>query len=344
MSWIEKLYETYEACDGASQFEDEPLTPICHIIQKAHIEVTVDQNGHFSRARVLQREEQSTPIPATEDSASRSSNEAPHALCDKIQYCAKDYGKRGGRKKAYFEGYIKQLKQWCDSPFGHPKARVILSYLTKGTLVSDLITSKVVAANEHGTLASTSDTSLPPLFKLLTAKQGARDQGDALVRWRVEHPDELVSAVWEDKSLQESWIQFCKSQDTQRGVCFVTGNSDVALAAKHPRGIRYSGDGAKLISSNDTVNYTFRGRFRDGAEACGVGFEVTQKTHNALRWLIARQGDQAKNGDQVFVTWSIGGEQIPDPMKNTAQLFLDVMAEGRSEEQYVGDAGQLFAL
>jgi len=82
----------------------------------------------------------------------------------------------------------------------------------------------------------------------------------------------------------------------------------------------------------------------DGEEACGVGFEVSQRAHIALRWLIARQGEHAKNGDQVFVTWSIGGEQIPDPMKNTAQLFLDATAENGSEEQYVGDAGQLFAL
>jgi CRISPR-associated protein Csd1 len=346
MSWIEKLYETYERCHEAGQFEAEPLMPICHIAQQAHIEVALDSQGKFLRARVLQRGEQTTPIPATEDSASRSSNEAPHALCDKIQYCAKDYAERGGKKKPYFNSYITRLKDWCDSPFGHPKARAVFKYLMRGTLVTDLIAAQVGVAAERGMLADSfaSAGQLPPLFRLLQAKQGKRDQGDALVRWRVEQPGEPVSAVWDDKSLQNSWIQFCASRDAARGVCFVTGASDAALAAKHPRGIRFPGDGAKLISSNDNTNFTFRGRFGNAKEACGVGFEVTQKAHNALRWLITRQGGLAKNGDQVIVSWAIGGERIPDPMGNTAELFLEAACETVAGESYAGDAGQEFAL
>lgn len=346
MSWIEKLYKTYECCDGAPQFEGEPLTPICHVVQQAHIEIVIDSEAKFLRARVLQRGEQATTIPATEDSASRSSNEAPHALCDKIHYCAKDYGKRGGCKKPYFEGYIKQLRQWCDSPFSHLKAKTVCAYLAQGSLLSDLIAANVIVANESGKLIAKWDpaTALPALFKLLPPREGLRDQGDALVRWRVERPGELLSAVWEDKELQDSWIQFCASQDARRGPCFVTGNRDAVLADKHPRGIRFSGDAAKLISSNDNTNYTFRGRFQSAEEAYGVSFEVTQKAHNALRWLIARQGEHAKYGDQVFVSWSIGGAPIPDPLEDTDQLFSDAPAKSEPEEVYTGDAGQLFAL
>src|SRR5271168_974444 len=147
MSWIQKLYETYEACYAAKQFEAEPLVPICHVRQQAHVEVALDAKGRFMRARVVQKEP--TVLPATEDSASRSNNEAPHALCDKIQYCAKDYAKRGGRKKPYFDGYVRQLKEWDDSPFGHPKLRSVLAYLTGGALLTDLIASDVIVADSR---------------------------------------------------------------------------------------------------------------------------------------------------------------------------------------------------
>lgn len=212
--------------------------------------------------------------------------------------------------------------------------------------MEDLIREKIVVADRDGRLLDTwtGDGPLPPLLKLLTAKQGRRDQGDALVRWRVEIQGDLVSAVWEDLDLQASWVRFCASREAHLGVCFVSGHQDVPLASKHPRGIRWSSDGAKLISSNDKKGYTFRGRFKGGDEACGVGLEVTQKAHNALRWLIARQSDAGKTAEQVFVAWSTGGQAIPDPLKNTAQLFLDALPGDEAEPQYQGDAGQFFAL
>jgi CRISPR-associated protein Csd1 len=115
------------------------------------------------------------------------------------------------------------------------------------------------------------------------------------------------------------------------------------LASSHPKRLRHGADGAKLISSNDDSGYTFRGRFTRGDEACGVGFEVSQKAHNALRWLIARQSKAGKTAEQVFVSWSTGGQSIPDPWKNTAELLGDAPAGDTVELQYQGDAGQLFA-
>jgi len=346
VSWIDKLYQTYERCNGAPQFENEPLLPTSHLYQQAHIEIVIDSAGTYLSSRVLTKSEQKTSIPCTEDSASRSSNDAPHALCDKIQYCALDYVAKGGKKKPYWQSYRQQLEQWCASPYGHRKAKSVFAYLQKGNLLQDLIRENVVVADPDGQLVDTwiTDTPVPSLLKLLVAKQGHRDQGDALIRWKVEIPGDPVSAVWEDEELQTSWVKFCTSREARLGVCFVSGNQDVPLASKHPRGIRWSGDGAKLISSNDTSGYTFRGRFKNGDEACGVGFEVTQKAHNALRWLIERQGDAGKTAEQVLVSWSFGGQAIPDPLKDTRQLFLDVPTEEIAESAYQGDTGQQFAL
>jgi hypothetical protein len=98
MSWIQKLYETYDLCVNAPQFEKDPLLPVSHTEQQAHIEIIVDQSGNFQRAAVVARE--NTVFPATEDSAGRTNKPVPHPICDKIQYCAADYKEFGGRKSA----------------------------------------------------------------------------------------------------------------------------------------------------------------------------------------------------------------------------------------------------
>ena len=67
------------------------------------------------------------------------------------------------------------------------------------------------------------------------------------------------------------------------------------------RKIRNEGDGAKLISSNDKDNFTYRGRFTTKEEAFAIGNETSQKVHNALKWIIRRQGGTYDT--MVFVTW-----------------------------------------
>ncbi|MFQ5852030.1 MAG: type I-C CRISPR-associated protein Cas8c/Csd1 [Candidatus Binatia bacterium] len=339
MSWLQKLYETYEQCAGAPQFANNQLLPVSYTVQQAHIEITIDDHGNFLRAAVIPKEE--TILPATEDSAGRTSGEAPHPLSDKIQYCAADYPKYGGKKKFYYPGYVKQLSAWCQSKFSHPKVKAVLEYVRKGTVVADLIHEKILHLGKEGKLLTTwrSDAPVPQIFKNLTAKAGERDQGDALIRWRVETQGEPLTATWEDQSLAAAWIGFDASQNPTQGLCMVTGK-EMLLAKSHPRRLRRSGDGAKLISSNDTDGFTFRGRFVDADQACGVGFDVTQKAHNALRWLIGRQA--FRNGDQVVVAWAVSGKQIPDPFANSHELFGIETEEKDGEPQFQGDAGQAF--
>jgi CRISPR-associated protein Csd1 len=123
----------------------------------------------------------------------------------------------------------------------------------------------------------------------------------------------------------------------------VTGEMDSVLASSHPKRIRHAGDGAKLISSNDSGGYTFRGRFtdNDGKQAAGVGFVVTQKAHSALRWLIKRQS--YRNGDQVYVAWAVGGKPVPDPWADTLALLLGIDAAPVEAQNLNNDAGQTFA-
>lgn len=100
MSWMEKLYQTYEmamALDLPIEAGQQPLMPTSHTLQNAHINIVVDGEGNFKKASVLEKTQ--IILPATEKSASRSSGEAPHPLADKLQYVAEDYASFGGKKK-----------------------------------------------------------------------------------------------------------------------------------------------------------------------------------------------------------------------------------------------------
>lgn len=321
MSWIHKLRDTYEACLGHEPDGAERLLPVSHAYQQAHVEITLTGDGKFESARAIGKVE--TAIPATEASSGRTGKAPPpHPLCDKVQYCAKDYSDWGGGKPSFFKQYEELLANWCSSEHRHPKAEAILAYVRSGTLIADLVSERVLHATDGKLLTQWQQAGDAPLiFKSLQATAGERDQGSAFIRWHVRDLNGPCSAVWEDSTLQNAWARYDASTKQTKGLCMVTGQSETSLATNHPKRLRHAGDGAKLISANDGSGFTFRGRFIDatGAQACGIGYEVTQKAHNALRWLIKRQS--YRNGDQVIVSWAVGGTDIPDPFLNSFDLL-----------------------
>ena len=109
---------------------------------------------------------------------------------------------------------------------------------------------------------------------------------------------------------------------------------EAVISTMHPAKLRHTGDKAKLISSNDTAGYTFRGRFATAEEAASVSADVSAKAHSALRWLISHQG--IRNGDQVTVAWAISGKPVPSPMKDISSEIdwdnLDISAVENPDE------------
>ncbi len=335
MSWMEKLYQTYEAGVLLDLPIEKRLMPTSHTVQNAHINIVIDGEGNFRGASVLEKTQ--IVLPATESSASRTSGEEPHPLADKIQYVAQDYESFGGQKKPYFEGYKKQLQAWCESEYTHDKVKAVYRYIKKGTVIADLIAQHILFVDTNNKLLTewSSDDEQPALFKVLPKDKGKLDQGSALVCWTVQKNSDPNDATWKDKTIQDSWIAYDTSNSSDMGLCFITGENQ-SLGVNHPKKIRHSGDGAKLISANDSSGYTYRGRFLDEKQACGIGFDVSQKAHNALRWLISRQG--FKNGDQAYVSWAVSGKPIPEPLTDAWSLLsgdeynLDVVDEPVNQE------------
>lgn len=330
MSWIQKLYETYNNCEsmvGYSTDESKrPLLPVCHMTAQAHIKIVIDQEGNFREADVItDKNDAATIIPCTEASGSRSGKKPEcHPLCDQLQYVAGDFVKYGGTVTSGFtndpeepyRNYIKILTDWCESKFAHPKAQAVLKYVKKKTLINDLITHQILFVGEDVKFLIKREKKRQKNASDIFSAVGSQE--DSFIRWEVEVPGELETKVWKDKTLWDSWIQYYFSTKKKEPLCYVKGEDDL-LSLQHPKYIRAKGDGSKLISSNDISGFTFRGRFLSAKQACGVSFEVSQKAHNALMWLISRQGkvffvkgnSGRKEPGLTVVAWAISGKPIP---------------------------------
>lgn len=331
MSWMEKLCETYDA----NQAEiGEKLFPLYHITQQAQIEAVIDLDGNWAVGRsrvIIEKQKRTTLIPCTEKSACRTSAPEPHPLFDKLQYLTSEYEIYGVKKKYDYPDYIKLLSGWCDSPYALPQIRAIRTYLEKGTLISDLAGEKILY-REGETFPEkwTKKGETPPIFQACTG-----GQLDAFVRFRVLGAEE--EAVWKDPALWDSWIQYQNSQEKNRGICYVTGQQ-MQISELSPKKIRNSGDGAKLISSNDDKGFTFRGRFDLPSEAACVGRVTTEKAHNALRWLIGRQA--YSHGDQVILSWlARTGDATPRLCADSSEFYDDF-----EEEAPIITNGEEFAM
>ena len=340
MSWMQKLYRTYNEIEknaNLSNLEKEKLAPLWHSPQTAHIQITLDGDGKFLGARVL-NDKPIIMLPVTESSEGRTSGLAPHALADSLQYIAKDLGltyqkeviteiegKNGKKKKTkskhedlIFNLYTEQLDKWC-AAIDNKKVLSIQKYVHKGTVLADLIKEKVIPVDDNGELLTNwierenKDKQKPELFNVLTKEQGKFEIRKALVVWSVQIPGDFVPETWKDKDVQQSWGNYYQ-QTLKSQFCTITGNEQ-KIRESHPAKLLYSGDKAKLISSNDKEGFTYLGRFEEANQATTISAEVSHKAHAALRWLIDRQ-TTARNNEQVTVAWAISGKPIPSPMKD----------------------------
>jgi len=325
MSWLLNLYETYESnldrvgvMEKKHNEQEYTLLPISHTTQTAHITVNITEDGQFHSATVIK---EVTVIPCTEDAANRTSTKiAPYPLHDKLSYVAGDFVTYGGKikKEEPFSYYIQQLKDWAESPYATKKVKSIYHYLSQKRLIKDLVAANILYLDPNGRLIDKWNKkhealygSKPPIFSVISG--GVES---AFVRFNVYSPHTILTKVWNDSEMYDSFISYYKDllKNNDEDFCYVTGKK-LPVTDKHANKIRNAGDKAKLISANDTSGFTFRGRFDKSNEVATISYDVSQKAHNALKWLINRQG---KIIDQrVFLVWGNDEITLPDPTEDT---------------------------
>lgn len=334
MNWVRELLDLYDKNEGIAgemmYLEQKTkkgmvkipivLLPVSHTTVLAQITVTIDDEGNFLKAETVAEDDRITIIPVTEKSGSRTNGDDPHPLCDNLKYLAGDYmeyyaGKEG-KEKDYTQNHVlfmQALKGWKDSEFSHIKVEAVYRYLEKGCLIQDLVKDNIIQLDESGKMDGN--------IKILGTWQT-----DAFVRWRIEEAKELdaemlrrdegsnIPECWKDKTLFRSFTSYYETCTAEKGISYLTGNQD-AISYLHPKKIRNEGDRGKLFSSNDETYFTFRGRFSNKSEAVAIGYMDSQKIHNALKWIIRKQGYSWDN--LTVVVWASDMKPLPDVREDT---------------------------
>lgn len=339
MSWVNELIDLYEINSdkiGVIEYRGEMpyvLLPPFHTTVTAQITVTIDQDGNFMNAEPVDLNDKLTIIPVTEKSGSRTAGKEPHPLCDNLRYLAGDYTKYYKDDGICHELYISQLKEWVESEYCHEKVRAIYLYLKKNTLISDLVDKKIIKLDEQNQIDDKENI------------QGIV-QTKAFVRFIIRSSNsdlfELkTDECWKDRTLQDCYINYVRSREKEKGLCYLTGNME-AISYLHSKKIRNEGDGAKLISSNDSQNFTYRGRFVSKEEAFAVGNETSQKIHNALKWIIRKQGTFFDT--LAVVTWESNRLCMPRWNVDTEMITSEYAWDDEEpEEETISDGNAVTA-
>lgn len=289
MNWIENLYATYEQhkqIAGVDNGIDPVLLPISHTWQNAQVECTINEDLEMVSAIALEKKDAQTMIPSTIASANRTSKAVPHPLFDKLSYVAKDYENYHKGKHGNFDIYEEQLKAWCVLPSAPKCLQVLLNYLQKGTLIDDLVKLQMLYLDEEHQIIDkwNREDEKPAIFT-----NQASLPSDMFIRFCIQGGLGKHTRIWKEKAVQDSFIEFYLPTITERDVCYVSGEIE-PITNIHSAYLRFPGDHAKLISANDSRGFTYRGKFQDSNQAMSLSYMSSQKVHNALKWLISKQG------------------------------------------------------
>ena len=349
MSYVNELIDLYNKNQdkiGVIEYRgDIPyvLLPPFHTTVTAQITVTIDQNGNFMRAELVAQDDKMTIIPVTEKSGSRTAGKEPHPLCDNLRYLAGDYKDYYKDDGVCNELYMSQIEKWEKSTYSHEKVKAIYLYLKKATLIKDLVEQKIIKLNDNNQIDDKENMEGIVQTKAFV-RFIIRSTGENLHR---EIPDEC----WKDRTLQDCYIKYVRSQEREKGMCYLTGNME-SISYLHSKKIRNEGDGAKLISANDSQNFTYRGRFANREEAVAVGSETSQIVHNTLKWIIRKQG--AFFDTMTIVTWESDQLSMPKWNMDTESIITEYENEQEendwdswdddwSEEEEVSDGNPITA-
>ena len=349
MSYVNELIDLYNKNQdkiGVIEYRgDIPyvLLPPFHTTVTAQITVTIDQNGNFMRAELVAQDDKMTIIPVTEKSGSRTAGKEPHPLCDNLRYLAGDYKDYYKDDGVCNELYMSQIEKWEKSTYSHEKVKAMYLYKKKATLIKDLVEQKIIKLNDNNQIDDKENMEGIVQTKAFV-RFIIRSTGENLYR---EIPDEC----WKDRTLQDCYIKYVRSQEREKGMCYLTGNME-SISYLHSKKIRNEGDGAKLISANDSQNFTYRGRFANREEAVAVGSETSQIVHNTLKWIIRKQG--AFFDTMTIVTWESDQLSMPKWNMDTESIITEYENEQEendwdswdddwSEEEEVSDGNPITA-
>ncbi len=301
MSMMELLYRTYEY---AYRKEDRSLMEnylMSQTMASAPIVLWITEKGAFADATYLtDKEKQKISIPCTEKSAGRSgTNPVPHPLFDKLLYLAGNAEARGINNQKAHETYMHNLKDWCESSYGNRYVKTVYAYLEKNTLLWDLEGAGILDFTEEKEL---------------------KKRLNEVVRIGIRRDFQTDLELWRENEIREDFCRYLGNGQENRSFCYISGKEGT-ISENHPKSIWNLKANAKLISANEKANrgLVYSGRFETANQAVQVSYETSQKVHNALKWLIQKQGKMI--GDKLLVAWGMDGGDFKNVIEGTDFFF-----------------------
>lgn len=276
MGFLNDLITTYDSVIGHEPDGMEKIAPIAHQCKKPKevIDVTINTDGELtgSEFRIDNKCNERTLIAMTEKSSARTSSAAavtPHGINDKLMFMTRKYPKS-------YKSYRKQLQEWCDSDHSCVQARAVLKYITVHDIVDDMLSGHYLSEERDGTVK-------------------VEKYKDYIVRWRVP-VENGYSETWKNTQTLQSWTAFYRQKhfvNSEHVLDCIDGN-ETDRESVHAKPVSAYGN-SKLISvatKENTVLHFTGERFTSENQLPQIGYENSQKLHNALRWLIDTQGIQ----------------------------------------------------
>ncbi len=140
---------------------------------------------------------------------------------------------------------------------------------------------------------------------------GIDDDGGKMVRFSVNG-----EALFGDRRLIRSHIDFIRSQPAETALCCVSGRQAVPCRS-HPKRIVSPESSAKLISCSQRNRLVYSGIIRNAEDIFPIGSEESFKAHAVLRRLINDGGIKLQN--RVFVAFDKDGKSQPLPLFGASQ-------------------------
>lgn len=315
MGLLQSLAKTYDFItslddEKKKEFGAKDLALLYHKPIAIDIQILLNKEGELLDITEFRKDNKPKGImPVTEASGSRGSGIAPHPLVEDIKNLILEENAKA---------YLSQLKKWCDADLNNIVINAVYKYVSKGTLEDDLKAKGVVVSK---------------------IDKGEEKVSKAIIGWVVIDDEKNIKS-WDSSLLVESYTKFVNenyknfASTGDVGFCMISGQENAPIADKT---MRITGQ-AKLISSNDSYNFTYRGRFIDSKDAMSIGSVASQKAINALIWLYNSDKYSIRCGENArLICWSPSGviTSLSDPLSDFEIITSDFPMYKAALEDYI---------
>lgn len=283
----------------------------------------LNDNSTLKEIRLYEYEDDEVHLLISEKSDMRTNAAAPHCLFDQVKYLIEN-GKNDESHREEDQNIkvhtktARANKAKNETPFEQWK-KLLFEFTDYAGTIDEL---KVVRCFV--------ETEGAEGIKKALNQSGIKYGDKWLVLFEVVSDAAKDMRLWENIDLYKKWYEFCllKKQNEDRHIDFISGVTEFSTSSFGKRIYNNCGN-AKLISSNDTTNFTFRGMLLDPFQVAYIGYESSQKAHQFLRYLISSRGICCES--QVIVSWSIGGVKddafLPPPVSEDEFKLEDDVAD-----------------